>query len=53
VPFVLFCGLCWWLYRTLAHVPGGQPIGALERAADKAVAAVKRRLRGGRQAEAA
>lgn len=33
VPFLLFAALVWWMYRTLAHVPGGQPIGALERAA--------------------
>ncbi len=31
VPFLLFAGLCWWMFRTLAFVPGGQPIGALER----------------------
>lgn len=33
VPFLAFAALVWWMYRTLAHVPGGQPIGALERAA--------------------
>ncbi len=32
VPFLLFSGVSWWMYRTLAHVPGGQPIGALEKA---------------------
>ncbi len=31
VPFAIFAGLVWWMYRTLATVPGGQPIGALER----------------------
>ncbi len=45
VPFLLFAGLTWWMYRTLAHVPGGQPIGALERAAAKAAAEIRRRLR--------
>jgi lipopolysaccharide export system permease protein len=30
-PFLLFAALIWWMYRTLATVPGGQPIGALER----------------------
>jgi lipopolysaccharide export system permease protein len=30
-PFLLFAALIWWLYWTLAHKPGGQPIGALER----------------------
>ena len=44
VPFLLFAGLSWWMYRTLAHVPGGQPIGALERAAAKAGATVRRWL---------
>jgi lipopolysaccharide export system permease protein len=31
VPFVLFAALIVWMYWTLAHKPGGQPIGALER----------------------
>jgi lipopolysaccharide export system permease protein len=31
VPFVIFAGLMIWMYWTLAHKPGGQPIGALER----------------------
>lgn len=44
VPFLLFAGLIWWMYRTLAKVPGGQPIGALERQASKAGAFVRRRL---------
>ena len=30
-PFLLFAALICWLYWTLAHKPGGQPIGALER----------------------
>ena len=30
-PFVLFALLILWMYWTLAHKPGGQPIGALER----------------------
>lgn len=30
-PFLLFAGLILWMYWTLAHKPGGQPIGALER----------------------
>ena len=30
-PFALFGLLIWWMYRTLAKRPGGQPIGALER----------------------
>lgn len=35
VPFLLFAALAIWMYYTLAHVPGGQPIGALERVAAK------------------
>ncbi len=35
VPFALFAALIWWMYRTLAHTPGGQPIGAIERQASK------------------
>ena len=31
IPFVLFAALILWMYWTLAHKPGGQPIGALER----------------------
>ncbi len=31
-PFLLFAALIWWMYHTIAHKPGGQPIGALETA---------------------
>ena len=48
VPFLGFAALVWWMYRTIAHVPGGQPIGALERAADKAMKAVIRWIKFGR-----
>jgi lipopolysaccharide export system permease protein len=30
-PFALFAALICWMYWTLAHKPGGQPIGALEK----------------------
>ena len=30
-PFAVFACLIGWMYRTIAYVPGGQPIGALER----------------------
>ncbi|HEX5182591.1 MAG TPA: LPS export ABC transporter permease LptF [Allosphingosinicella sp.] len=36
VPFILFAALIVWMYWTLAYKPGGQPIGALERAAARA-----------------
>jgi lipopolysaccharide export system permease protein len=35
-PFLLFGGSIVWMYYTLAHKPGGQPIGALERVFAKA-----------------
>lgn len=31
VPFLGFIALSLWMYRVLAYVPGGQPIGALDR----------------------
>jgi lipopolysaccharide export system permease protein len=31
LPFIGFVMLSLWMYRTLAYVPGGQPIGALDR----------------------
>jgi len=43
-PLLLFGALVWWMYRTLAHVPGGQPIGTLERAAALAGRWIRRRL---------
>jgi lipopolysaccharide export system permease protein len=45
VPFVLFGMLILWMYWVLAHRPGGQPIGALERAAAKVGKAIGRILR--------
>ena len=32
VPLLLLAALIVWMYHVLAHRPGGQPIGALERA---------------------
>ena len=49
IPFLGFAALVWWMYRTIAHVPGGQPIGALERVADKAAKAVVRWIKLGRR----
>jgi lipopolysaccharide export system permease protein len=42
VPFTLFAALSLWMYYTVAHVPGGQPIGALERFAGKVAAQVRK-----------
>lgn len=35
-PFCIFAALVLWMYYTIAYVPGGQPIAALERWAGKA-----------------
>lgn len=45
VPFLLFTALIVWMYWTLAYRPGGQPIGALERIADKGRKGIVRLLR--------
>ena len=52
VPFLVFAGLIIWMFYTLAYVPGGQPIGALERVAGKTLAAITRRMPGRRRREA-
>jgi lipopolysaccharide export system permease protein len=44
VPFLLFAALAIWMYYTVAHVPGGQPIGALERVAAKAAQKIRAML---------
>jgi lipopolysaccharide export system permease protein len=41
-PFALFAMLTGWMYYQLAHVPGGQPIGALEKYFSKIGGAVRR-----------
>ncbi|WP_409437960.1 LPS export ABC transporter permease LptF [Sphingopyxis sp. JAI128] len=41
VPLLLFAALAIWMYYTVAHVPGGQPIGALERVAAKAAQKIR------------
>ena len=41
VPLVLLSAMVIWMYYVLAYKPGGQPIGALERAAEKAVKFVR------------
>ncbi len=44
VPFAIFAGLVIWMYYTIAYVPGGQPIGALERVLQKGWAVLRRRF---------
>jgi lipopolysaccharide export system permease protein len=41
LPFAAFAALIMWMYYTIAYVPGGQPIGALDRVAGKAFKAVR------------
>src|SRR3546814_915162 len=52
VPFLIFAALILWMYHTIAYVPGGQPIGGLERAFAKLAKAVTRWLPGRRKARA-
>lgn len=49
-PFVVFAALIVWMYWVLAHRPGGQPIGALERGTAKAIKAALSVFRFGRRA---
>ena len=44
VPLFLLSALIYWMYHVLAHRPGGQPIGALERAFTVAARSVRRLL---------
>lgn len=53
LPFLLFAGLILWMYHIIAHVPGGQPIGALEVFATKSGKWVKRIFRFGRKSRLA
>ncbi len=41
VPLLLLSALIAWMYHVVAHKPGGQPIGALERASAKAVRTIR------------
>jgi lipopolysaccharide export system permease protein len=43
-PFLAFSALIVWMYYTVAYVPGGQPIGALERVSDSVVRKVRKLL---------
>ncbi|WP_375397657.1 LptF/LptG family permease [uncultured Sphingomonas sp.] len=52
IPFAIFTGLVLWMFYTIAFVPGGQPIGALERVADKVSSWIRRRLPGRRKSAA-
>jgi lipopolysaccharide export system permease protein len=41
IPLVVLTAMILWMYRILAHHPGGQPIGALERFAAKTAKLVR------------
>ena len=51
VPFAIFAALVFWMYYTIAYIPGGQPIGALERGFGKIGKAVVRNLPGRRRVQ--
>jgi lipopolysaccharide export system permease protein len=44
VPLVIFAAMIFWMYHVLAHRPGGQPIGALERFFAKGASRVRKML---------
>ena len=49
VPCFAFAALIFWMYHVIAHVPGGQPIGALEVFAAKAGKSIKKLFHFGRR----
>ena len=51
-PFVIFAGLVFWMYYQIAYVPGGQPIGALEKGFASIGKAIARRMPGHKRPEA-
>ena len=44
IPLLALSALIYWMYHVLAHRPGGQPIGALERAASQVAKSLRRLL---------
>ena len=48
-PFLVFAALVGWMFYTIAYVPGGQPIGGLERFFSKAIKLLTNRLSGNRR----
>jgi lipopolysaccharide export system permease protein len=48
-PFLVFAALIMWIYHILAHKPGGQPIGGLERVAARTVGWFRKWFRLGRR----
>ena len=48
-PFALFAALVFWMFYQIAYVPGGQPIGAIDRVFGKLGKAIGRLLPGRRR----
>lgn len=44
IPFLGFAALIFWMFHTIAYVPGGQPIGALERFFSRIGSAIRAQL---------
>ena len=44
IPLLALAGLIYWMYHVLAHRPGGQPIGALERVFTVLASRIRRML---------
>ena len=44
VPLIALSALIYWMYHVLAHHPGGQPIGALERAFSRVGKSIRKLL---------
>ena len=44
IPLLALSALIFWMYHVIAHRPGGQPIGALERAASQVAKSLRRLL---------
>lgn len=53
VPFAFFAALILWMYHVIAHVPGGQPIGALEVFADRIGKSIRKTFDFGRKSRLA
>jgi len=51
-PFALFAALVFWMFYQIAYVPGGQPIGAIDRVAAKLGKAIGKLLPGRRKVRA-
>jgi len=49
VPFLIFAALILWMYHVIAHVPGGQPIGALEKVVEKIGKGLRKLFRFGKK----